>query len=68
MSTHKGDVLMSKINQAMYCKATVLWDSGRTEEFKDKLNKDGKPPKKFNDKVKQLNNFPTVKIVQVERF
>ena len=53
---------------AQYCKATVTWKSGREEVFKDKLNKDGKPPKKFQDKVSQLKNFPTVVKVETERF
>ena len=54
--------------EKQYCKATVLWNSGREEVFKDKLNKSGKPPKKFQDKVDKLRDFPTVKNVNVERF
>ena len=51
-----------------YCKAIATWKSGRIEEFKDNLKKDGTTPKRFNDRVKAYREFPTVVKVEVVTF
>ena len=52
----------------LFCRATVLWNSGREEVFQDKLKKDGKAPAKFVKKVRALQDFPTVQSVKVETY
>lgn len=56
------------VDTPKYCKATIVWKSGREDVYKDKLLKGGKLPKKFFQIVCKHKDFPTVKEVIVERF
>lgn len=51
-----------------HIKATVIYDSGRIEEFEANLLKSGLAPKWFSKRVVQSRSFPTVENVKVSKF
>ena len=48
--------------------ATVVYNSGRTEEFSCDLRADKTPTKKFEKKVAALRAYPKVKKIEVVRY
>lgn len=49
-------------------RATITYNSGRTEVIAGALKNNGEPPKTFSKAVAEFKRFPTVVSVEVERF
>ncbi len=58
----------NKKKEVTQIRATVTYNSGRTESFVGKLNAKKRPYKKFENKLAQYRGFPTVVNINVEMF
>jgi len=49
-------------------RATITYNSGRTETIHGKLNKDKSPHKTFQQKIDAFRSFPTVVNIKQEKY